>query len=72
LKPGIDLLGPVDEIFYDIYDRYEPNNDHATDGCFISTVSTTSTKKNQILFWFKYYSLTKVSGSIPDLDMQQR
>lgn len=40
LKPGIDLLGPVDEIFYDIYDRFEPTNDHATDGCFISTVST--------------------------------
>ncbi|KAK7268095.1 hypothetical protein RIF29_20782 [Crotalaria pallida] len=37
LKPGIDLLGPVDEIFYDIYDRYEPTNDHQADGCFIST-----------------------------------
>ncbi|KAK7281317.1 hypothetical protein RIF29_09185 [Crotalaria pallida] len=36
LKPGIDL-GPVDEIFYDIYDRYEPTNDHQADGCFIST-----------------------------------
>lgn len=38
LKPGIDLLGPVDETFYDIYDRYEPTNDHAADGCFISKV----------------------------------
>jgi len=39
LKPGIDLLGPVDEIFYDMYDRFEPCNDHEADGCFISTVS---------------------------------
>lgn len=39
LKPGIDLLGPVDEIFYDTYDRFEPCNDHEADGCFISTVS---------------------------------
>lgn len=40
LKPGIDLLGPVDEIFFDSYDRYEPCNDHESDNCFISTVRT--------------------------------
>ncbi|KAK4252748.1 hypothetical protein QN277_014298 [Acacia crassicarpa] len=37
LKPGIDLLGPVDEIFYDTYDIYEPENDCEADSCFIST-----------------------------------
>ncbi|KAL7223482.1 hypothetical protein ACSBR1_025016 [Camellia fascicularis] len=37
LKPGIELLGPVDEIFFDTYDRYEPTNQHAVDNCFIST-----------------------------------
>ncbi|KAH9622060.1 hypothetical protein KSS87_004395 [Heliosperma pusillum] len=37
LKPGIDLLGPVDEIFYDAYDRYEPVNSPESDSCFIST-----------------------------------
>ncbi|KAL2936761.1 hypothetical protein RDABS01_020210 [Bienertia sinuspersici] len=37
LKPGIDLLGPVDEIFYDTYDRYEPTNEPESDNCFIST-----------------------------------
>ncbi|XAR73485.1 hypothetical protein NMG60_11007470 [Bertholletia excelsa] len=37
LKPGIDLLGPVDEIFFDTYDRYEPINQSAVDSCFIST-----------------------------------
>ena len=39
LKPGIDLLGPVEETFFDIYDLYEPNNDHTEDNCFISAVS---------------------------------
>ncbi|KAK3024554.1 hypothetical protein RJ639_043494 [Escallonia herrerae] len=37
LKPGIELLGPVDEIFFDTYDRYEPTNQNASDNCFIST-----------------------------------
>ncbi|KAK8464928.1 hypothetical protein PHAVU_010G107500, partial [Phaseolus vulgaris] len=37
LKPGIDLLGSVNEKFYDMYDRFEPCNDHEVDGCFIST-----------------------------------
>lgn len=38
LKPGIDLLGPVDELFFDLYDRYEPVNEPSLDNCFISTV----------------------------------
>ena len=37
LRPGIDLLGPVDEIFFDVYDRNEPVNEPALDNCFIST-----------------------------------
>ncbi|XP_050204339.1 guanosine nucleotide diphosphate dissociation inhibitor At5g09550-like [Mercurialis annua] len=37
LKPGIDLLGPVDEIFFETYDRYEPTNQDDADNCFIST-----------------------------------
>lgn len=37
LKPGIELLGPVDEIFFDTYDRYEPSNQNDADNCFIST-----------------------------------
>lgn len=39
LKPGIDLLGQVDEIFFDAYDRYEPTNVQDDDNCFISAVS---------------------------------
>ena len=38
LKPGIDLLGAVDEIFFDTYDRYEPVNEPTLDNCFISMV----------------------------------
>lgn len=37
LKPGIDLLGPVEQIFFDTYDRYEPTNQGAEDHCFISS-----------------------------------
>lgn len=39
LKPGIDLLGPVDELFFETYDIYEPVNEPSLDNCFISTVS---------------------------------
>lgn len=39
LKPGVDLLGPIDEIFYETYDRYVPVNKSETDNCFISAVS---------------------------------
>ncbi|KAI3794033.1 hypothetical protein L1987_36658 [Smallanthus sonchifolius] len=37
LKPGIDLLGPVDQIFFDTYDRFEPVNQGEEDNCYIST-----------------------------------
>ncbi|GLT94350.1 hypothetical protein SLE2022_120950 [Rubroshorea leprosula] len=37
LKPGIDLLRPLDEIFCDTYDKYVPKNDSETDHCYIST-----------------------------------
>uniref|UniRef100_A0A0D9VSI6 Guanosine nucleotide diphosphate dissociation inhibitor n=1 Tax=Leersia perrieri TaxID=77586 RepID=A0A0D9VSI6_9ORYZ len=36
LKPGIDLLGPVEETFFDIYDRYEPANTAEEDNCFVT------------------------------------
>jgi Rab GDP dissociation inhibitor len=39
LRPGIDLLGPVDELFFDMYDRYEPVNEPSLDNCFVSSVS---------------------------------
>ncbi|RWR74139.1 Rab GDI protein [Cinnamomum micranthum f. kanehirae] len=37
LKPGIELLGTVDEIFIDVYDRYEPINSDENNNYFVST-----------------------------------
>ncbi|ONK77337.1 uncharacterized protein A4U43_C02F5490, partial [Asparagus officinalis] len=37
LRPGINLLGAVDELFFDTYDRFEPVNESSSDNCFIST-----------------------------------
>lgn len=51
LKPGIDLLGPVDEIFFDIYDRYEPVNEPTLDNCFVSTVSLLILMNICAVFW---------------------
>ena len=52
LKPGVDLLGPVDEIFYDNYDRFEPTNQHDDDNCFISTVSVILRNFNFCIFFY--------------------
>lgn len=38
LKPGVELLAPVDEIFYETYDRYKPTNDPDSEHCYISMV----------------------------------
>ncbi|KAF8698859.1 hypothetical protein HU200_018376 [Digitaria exilis] len=43
LKPGIDLLGPVEETFFDIYDRYEPSNNPEEDSCFLTNSYDAST-----------------------------
>ncbi|KAJ7549335.1 hypothetical protein O6H91_07G049300 [Diphasiastrum complanatum] len=39
LEPGLSLLGPVEETFFDVYDRYEPVNDHTLDNVYISKAS---------------------------------
>jgi len=36
LKPGVELLGAVDEIFYDEYDMMDPTDDGRADKCFVS------------------------------------
>jgi len=36
LQPGLNLLGAVDEMFFDTYDIYEPVNEPSLDNCFIS------------------------------------
>jgi hypothetical protein len=37
-SPEIDILGYVDEIFYDTYDRYEPMNEPSLKNCFVLTL----------------------------------
>ncbi|KAI8007638.1 Guanosine nucleotide diphosphate dissociation inhibitor 2 [Camellia lanceoleosa] len=44
LKPDIDLLGPVDEIFFETYDRFVPTNNHDVDNCFISMLESLKSK----------------------------
>ncbi|KAL3843789.1 hypothetical protein ACJIZ3_001192 [Penstemon smallii] len=68
LKPGVDLLGPVDDIFYETYDRYVPSNDNDADHCFISTSydATThfeSTVKDVLAMY------TKITGKVLDLSV---
>ncbi|XP_059647993.1 guanosine nucleotide diphosphate dissociation inhibitor At5g09550 [Cornus florida] len=68
LKPGVDLLGPVDEIFYETYDRFVPTNNQDTDNCFISTSydATThfeSTVKDVIAMY------SKITGKVLDLSV---
>ncbi|CAN0921289.1 Guanosine nucleotide diphosphate dissociation inhibitor At5g09550 [Linum grandiflorum] len=66
LKPGVALLGPLDEIFYDSYDRYVPTNTKDTDNCFISaSYDATSHFETTVEDVIEMYS--KITGK--DLDL---
>ncbi|KAJ7946780.1 Guanosine nucleotide diphosphate dissociation inhibitor [Quillaja saponaria] len=68
LKPGIDLLGPVDEIFFDTYDRFVPSNNHGDDGCFISTSYDATTHfETTVEDVIDMYS--KITGKVLDLSV---
>ncbi|ONM21328.1 Guanosine nucleotide diphosphate dissociation inhibitor 2 [Zea mays] len=68
LKPGIDLLGKVDELFIDIYDRYEPTNDSSADNCFISTSYDATTHfESTVMDVLSLY--TKITGKTVDLSV---
>ncbi|KAI6701616.1 hypothetical protein NL676_015940 [Syzygium grande] len=68
LKPGIELLGPVDEIFFDIYDRYVPTNNHEVDNCFISTSYDASTHfENTVTDVLAMYS--RITGKVLNLSV---
>ncbi|KAI7727975.1 hypothetical protein M8C21_002820 [Ambrosia artemisiifolia] len=68
LKPGVDLLGPVDEIFYETLDRFEPTDDGAADCCFVSTSydATTHFETTMIDVLNMY---TKITGKELDLSV---
>ncbi|XP_066387642.1 LOW QUALITY PROTEIN: guanosine nucleotide diphosphate dissociation inhibitor At5g09550-like [Miscanthus floridulus] len=68
LKPGIDLLGPVEETFFDIYDRYEPINNPEEDSCFLtnsydSTTHFETTVKDVLALY------SKITGKELDLSV---
>ncbi|KAE8690440.1 Rab GDP dissociation inhibitor alpha [Hibiscus syriacus] len=68
LKPGIDLLGSVDEIFFDIYYRYEPVNEPSLDNCFISTSYDATTHfESTVTDVLKMY--TMITGKVVDLSV---
>ncbi|KAL0392400.1 UNVERIFIED_CONTAM: Guanosine nucleotide diphosphate dissociation inhibitor 2 [Sesamum radiatum] len=68
LKPGIDLLGPVDEIFFETYDRYEPANEPGVDNCFISTSYDATTHfESTVVDVLDLY--TKITGKVLDLNV---
>uniref|UniRef100_A0A0E0Q6I1 Guanosine nucleotide diphosphate dissociation inhibitor n=1 Tax=Oryza rufipogon TaxID=4529 RepID=A0A0E0Q6I1_ORYRU len=68
LKPGIDLLGPVDELFIDTYDRFEPTNDPSSDNCFISTSYDATTHfESTVMDVLSIY--TKITGKTVDLSV---
>ncbi|XWS63094.1 hypothetical protein CRYUN_Cryun06bG0067000 [Craigia yunnanensis] len=68
LKPGIDLLGAVDEIFYDTYDRYVPNNNHEADNYFISaSYDPTTHFETTVNDVIQMYS--KITGKVLDLSV---
>ena len=68
LKAGIDLLGPVDEMFFDIYDRYEPVNEPSLDNCFISTSYDGTTHfESTVTDVLNMY--TMITGKVLDLNV---
>ncbi|GMI83756.1 RAB GDP-dissociation inhibitor [Hibiscus trionum] len=68
LKPGVDLLGSVDQIFYDTYDRYVPTNDHGADNCFISaSYDSTTHFETTVIDVMEMY--TKITGKALDLSV---
>lgn len=68
LKPGIDLLGPVDEIFYETYDRYVPTNENESDQCFISTSYDATTHfETTVQDVIEMYR--RITGKTPDLSV---
>ncbi|KAF7130016.1 hypothetical protein RHSIM_Rhsim10G0172500 [Rhododendron simsii] len=68
LKSGIELLGPVDEIFFDTYDRYEPTNQSSADNCFISTSYDATTHfESTVKDVISMYS--QITGKTLDLTM---
>ena len=66
LQPGISLLGPVDEIFFDIYDRFVPVNEPSLDQCYISS-SYDATTHFETVVEGVLVMYTAITGKVLDL-----
>ncbi|EFJ09736.1 hypothetical protein SELMODRAFT_159958 [Selaginella moellendorffii] len=68
LQPGLSLLGPVDEMFIDVYDRFEPVNDWTLDNCFISkSYDPTTHFETTVQDVLAMY--TRITGKVLDLSV---
>ncbi|CAI9104114.1 OLC1v1002727C1 [Oldenlandia corymbosa var. corymbosa] len=68
LKPGVDLLGAVDEIFYETYDRFEPTNDPNVDHCYVTaSYDGTTHFESTVTDVIAMYS--KITGKALDLSV---
>ncbi|KAM3377479.1 Guanosine nucleotide diphosphate dissociation inhibitor 1 [Capsicum chinense] len=68
LMPGVDILGAVDEIFYETYDRFVPSHDSAADNCFISkSYDPTTHFESTVMDVLDMYS--KITGKVVDLSV---
>eukprot|EP00249_Psilotum_nudum_P015103 c25166_g1_i2 orf=810-2144(-) len=68
LQPGINLLGPVDEIFFDIYDRFVAVNEPSLDNCFISA-SYDATTHFETTVQDVLAMYTQITGKVLDLSV---
>ncbi|KAH7437734.1 hypothetical protein KP509_05G086400 [Ceratopteris richardii] len=68
LQPGISLLGPLDEVFFDTYDRYEPVNEPSLDNCYISrSYDATTHFETTVQDVLSMY--TAITGKVLDLSV---
>lgn len=67
LKPGLDLLGPLEEKFFDTYDMYESVNESDLDKCYISkSYDPTTHFETTVQDVLQLY--TKITGKVLDLE----
>ncbi|KZV50939.1 rab GDP dissociation inhibitor alpha-like [Dorcoceras hygrometricum] len=68
LKPGVDLLGQIDEIFYETYDTFLPTNDDDADNCYISkSYDATTHFESTVTDVLAMY--TNITGKVLDLSV---
>lgn len=67
LKPGLDLLGPLEEKFFDTFDMYEAVNESELDKCYISkSYDPTTHFETTVQDVLSLY--TKITGKVLDLE----